>query len=565
VSISLVENEVQRFLSSEEPEVICISGHWGAGKTFTWKKFLKAAKGKIALKRYSYVSLFGVNSLDEFKYSIFENSVQSSDVDVEPSLKTVQSNATAVANYFGRKSLRFLQQIPLIKNYVGGLGPVWFLSVSETIVCVDDIERKGAGLSVRDVLGLVSQLKEQKRCKVCLILNDEAFVEKEELQDFQKYFEKTVDTTLRFAPSAAECARIAIDTSTTVGKMLAENCVVLDISNIRLIKRIERAALRIEPILVEFDEQVLAKTVRSLTLLGWSLYEPLRAPPADYLKRRAADLFSPKKRDPVSDREAAWNALLDAYGFFAMDEFDLALLDGLRDGLFDPSVTREHAAELDKAVQSGKSESSWTDAWRVYHESFADNQQQVLDTIHQAFIKDIQHRTPPDLNATVWLLKELGRPAQAAEILSQYVEIRGDNRGLFDLDNYPFLDRIDDPDVIQAFKDKFATFSDERDPAAVLLSVANKHGWSVEEISSLSTVSVDEYYTIFKSHEGELLRKMIEACLQFGRIEDAGSTNEISKRAKDALKRIGEESHINALRVKKYGVDVGVDRNDRAS
>src|ERR1019366_8753973 len=133
---TLVEAEIRRFLSTNEPEVVCISGRWGVGKTFAWNRYLKYAQknGTIALKRYSYVSLFGVNSLDELKYSIFENSVQSSEIGVEPSLETLHSNTAAAADRLGRKSLWFIQQIPLIKNYVGGLGPVWFLSVRKTIV-----------------------------------------------------------------------------------------------------------------------------------------------------------------------------------------------------------------------------------------------------------------------------------------------------------------------------------------------------------------------------------------------------------------------------------------------
>jgi hypothetical protein len=176
VSIALIESEIQRFLLAEEPEVLCISGHWGVGKTFAWNRFLSDAKIKatIGLKHYSYVSLFGVTSLDEFKYSIFENSLQSSEIGVEPSLDTLESNTAATAKRFGRKSLWFLQTVPLINNYIGGLGPVWFLSVKNTIICVDDIERRGDSLSIRDVLGLVSNLKEHKGCKVCLILNDEA-------------------------------------------------------------------------------------------------------------------------------------------------------------------------------------------------------------------------------------------------------------------------------------------------------------------------------------------------------------------------------------------------------
>ena len=48
-----------------------------------------------------------------------------------------------------------------------------FLSVRRQLVCLDDLERAGSGLSTRDVLGLTSSLKEDRRCKIVLLLNDE--------------------------------------------------------------------------------------------------------------------------------------------------------------------------------------------------------------------------------------------------------------------------------------------------------------------------------------------------------------------------------------------------------
>ena|ERR1700733_4280109 len=91
MSLDLIKNKVRRFLSSKEPEVICISGRWGVGKTFAWMMWLKDAQRRkeIALKNYSYVSLFGITSLDEFRYSIFENSVNSDEIGIQPSLETL--------------------------------------------------------------------------------------------------------------------------------------------------------------------------------------------------------------------------------------------------------------------------------------------------------------------------------------------------------------------------------------------------------------------------------------------------------------------------------------------
>jgi hypothetical protein len=450
MSIEIVKDQIRRFLSSDEPEVICISGRWGVGKTYAWNQYLKSAHDEagIALKRYSYVSLFGVNSLDELKYAIFENSVKSSDVGVELTLKALRSNTTAAAEQFVRKSLRVVKDTPLAGAYLGGLGPVWFSSVRETIVCIDDIERRGDNLAAREVLGLVSALKDQKKCKVALILNDEAL--ERDKSEFLKYYEKVVDASLKFAPSPVECARIALAGNTQLEKLLTEDCVVLGISNIRLIKRIERSVRQIEPMLRTFDEGVLKQAVHSLALLGWAVYAPGIAPSLEYIQRRSsgADIIRLEKDKPVPKEEAAWNALLNSYGFGGIDEFDLVLLDGVRDGFFDQSLVQKRGSKLNDEIKAATLGNSFLKAWEMYHDSFDDNQEEVLDAIYQAALEGARHVNLINLSGTVSIFKELGRPEQAAEILRHYISIHGEGRELFDLRNYPFASEVKDPDVI---------------------------------------------------------------------------------------------------------------------
>ncbi len=35
-STEAVKNEIERFLKSTDPEVLCITGEWGVGKTYTY-------------------------------------------------------------------------------------------------------------------------------------------------------------------------------------------------------------------------------------------------------------------------------------------------------------------------------------------------------------------------------------------------------------------------------------------------------------------------------------------------------------------------------------------------
>jgi hypothetical protein len=438
---------------------------------------------------------------------------------------------------------------------LGGLAPVWFSSVRANVVCIDDFERRGENLSVRSVLGLINNLKEVKKCKICLILNDEAL--EEDGAEFRKYLEKVVDTTLKFTPSAKDCARIALTEGSEISKLLGEYCVKLGISNIRVIKKIERSVWQVEPLVAEFDEQVLRQAVHSLTLLGWSAYEPTKAPSLNYLKKKGAiDFLSIDKKTPVPENEAAWNALLGTYEFGSMDDFDLALLEGIRDGYFDPSSVKEFGSKLDKKIKAGNLDASFNAAWRMYHDSFDDNQDQVLDAMYDSFFKGVQYITPMNMSSTVTLFKELGRETQAGEMLKYYIEARGSESQLFNLRKYQFADAVSDPDVIQAFKDKYATYKQKKSPAQILLGIADTHSWNQEDITTLSALPVDEYYKLFKATKGDL-RELISACLMFDTMLDATPDyQEVVKRAKEALKRIGQESQINTRRVKAYGVEI---------
>jgi Cdc6-like AAA superfamily ATPase len=80
MSVKVIHEEINRFLKSSDPEVLCIKGRWGVGKTFAWTRFIHEAIEISVLRDYSYVSLFGLNSLEDLRYSIFENTVPLEDL-----------------------------------------------------------------------------------------------------------------------------------------------------------------------------------------------------------------------------------------------------------------------------------------------------------------------------------------------------------------------------------------------------------------------------------------------------------------------------------------------------
>jgi Cdc6-like AAA superfamily ATPase len=174
MSIKLVSSEISRFLGSAEPEVLCITGRWGVGKTFAWNRYLRQAQEDkiVKLERYSYVSMFGRNSLDDVRTAIVENTVDSRVVGTKPDLTSFKSIAEQLSSRI--KNIPWLAGfVPSAAGYASSAYRVLFLMLKDQIVCIDDLERAGSGLGTMNILGLVTSLKVEKSCKVIIILNEE--------------------------------------------------------------------------------------------------------------------------------------------------------------------------------------------------------------------------------------------------------------------------------------------------------------------------------------------------------------------------------------------------------
>lgn len=561
--MDLVNREISKFLQSDKAEVLCIRGKWGVGKTYNWTKQIEEAKkaDKVALPRYSYVSLFGMNSLDELKSAIFENVVTltKNGGNLSPDLDTLDEWVSSNTVRFRKLNpvLQLIQKNEQVNKLIGknSITNLSFLAIRNQIICLDDLERRGGRLGIGDVLGLVSLLREQRNCKVSLILNDEALAGESKTK-FETHLEKVVDISLVYKPTASDLMSIALSHSDTLSQRVADLCSALGISNIRVIKRIERVVRAIQPMLANYDEEVFRQATSSLVLFCWSHDQPGEAPTLEFLTtKKAKRVFGLQKNEDLPDNEAAWNALLESYGFRWADDFDVVLIKGVRNGFFDPAEIDKHARELHEKAIATKADGSFEDAWRLYHDSFADNQDQVLDAIYASFMKNYRYITPLNLNGTVTLFKKLGRLGQAHEIIKQYVENRVEGRRFFDLEHYAFSSDITDPDIKKAFNEKCAKLKYERDVPAMLLVL--KEGLSDEVLSELAAAPVDEYRRAFQTTTGRELRKMLSEALQFDRIINASpEMKEISKRAREALKIIGAESPINACRVANFGVIV---------
>lgn len=236
MSLQIIQQHILEFLSSSEPEVLAISGAWGVGKTFAWNQELVNCRDDKALEfdKYSYVSLFGVNSLEVLKATLFENLIDSTLIGSDPSLKSLKDNTVSMSKSLGQKSLKQIKNLPFLKNASSVLDAMSYMYVSNSLICIDDLERKGNALTSKDILGIVSQLKEQKKCKIVLLLNEASISDS---SDYKEFKEKVIDKEITFNPTPSECIYLIIPNEFEWFETVRECAEILSLTNMRVISK----------------------------------------------------------------------------------------------------------------------------------------------------------------------------------------------------------------------------------------------------------------------------------------------------------------------------------------
>ena len=270
MSANDVRDALNGFLDSRQPTVMVLTGKWGRGKTFLWQQLLRSEVGRKALggRTYSYASLFGVETLAELRSAILASVVDATaeatdtagEAKQAPLKRLGESIKRTKAGQWLSQHINLKEDLPEILERVdlGGLMRAILLrGVQGYFVCIDDIERRGKGLRMRDVLGYIANLRDEQRCSVLLILNDDELSAKDK-KEFALLREKVFDHEVRYEPAPEECADLVFPVEDAAWAAVRANCVRLGVENIRILQRIRRTYERFEKALGSEVELVRA-------------------------------------------------------------------------------------------------------------------------------------------------------------------------------------------------------------------------------------------------------------------------------------------------------------------
>ncbi|WP_179959543.1 hypothetical protein [Pannonibacter tanglangensis] len=561
MSTEQVKNEIRRFLKAEDKLALCLSGKWGVGKTHTWDTLLTAAFKNDAVwpQRYAYVSLFGLENLSDVRRSVFENTVEAAAFRekerLEATLNSVSERLAQLSSKW-RAGLGMIRGIPVVADYAG-LVEAGFLDVRNQIVCFDDLERMSDSLDLKDVLGLISFLKEKKNCKVVLLLNSEA-LEGQNAEDFRVQLEKVIDINLTFAPTASEAVAIAVpDRTTLLTQMVAEYAAKLEITNIRTIFKLLRICGRLEEVLEGYDARIIKQAFHSACLFGFAIYQPTEAPSIDTIlkDRTYADLVG--DREEPTPKEIQHSELLTRYEFHTADGLDRVVFDCIHCGFFDEVSLRREADVLKGRLKLRDQDAAFSKVWDIYHGTFDDNADAFATQLKQSIRDNAAAISPADLSASIATLKKLNHGDGLDDLIKDYVDSRDDGKDFWAVDPVSWRFNIEDPDVIAAFAAKASVFADDRTLKGVATAIVRDGAWSEDTLEFIDKHTADDFYAAMKATKGEELRLIVKGLTYF---RNVGNANErmksISGKAVSALQRIGQESAINRLRVEKFSVVV---------
>jgi GTPase SAR1 family protein len=562
-----IEPSLKYLLSRPDPFICLIKGQWGVGKTFFIRKFVREHRAEIAKTNFSYVSLFGIASIDELVQAIFVNSVSTKTLDTK-TLDTTLSDTISSDEALSTRAKYLLDRAKPLLARAGGL-PIFGVNAMRgftlgtmahffnrnSLIVIDDLERHSATLPVRDILGVITQLKEERGCQIIIVMNEDALKKDDGDAPYFETKEKVIDRELTFEPTVDEAIAIGLSDYQRKNQFAAEHCRKLKIANIRTIQKIDSALRQLRDVLSglnltapePFDQQLQSSGV----LAVWTYWE------------RIIDIDDLEKLEPgdstvalmeealprLSDKQKDLYQRVRDYGYAYSDDTDKMIIRFIKSGVIDSDEMRLRVQENDAALENRRKNEAIERAWEVYR-TLKVNPDEVVTALYEAHVAGIEEAQTAMVAPAVWVMRELGHEDKADDLTDKFFK-RAAPIGSYS--SYPFHEMIADSKFVERWKTETEKeVSDERDLDTTITSFYSEKTSIMDDIKRLAQFTADDFYEWFSSTDNPRVFTIAKA---LSRIEYRlplviTETEKVEADVMAALRRIADESKINQIRLR---------------
>lgn len=562
-----IENALHRFVTSREPAAIALQGKWGLGKTYFWRRrIVDPYLAKPWRKKYSYVSLFGVGSLADLKVAIYQ-ATKEFDYDLrhkwwrfihprwlwwkaQPYLPAALESA----------------RVPHIRNGLAkSYDALSYYFVKDRLICFDDIERRGSGLSLLDVLGLVSQLVEQRSCRVVVILNTGALTPTDQVI-WDGHKEKVFHVEMTYAPTLLQSIELGLDGSKDERWYReAHDCLrILRVSNIRVIQRTRHFIKAAIDALGDraLRNETIHQIARAVTLMVFAHSGRAEgAPPLDFVMQSGPfdlTMYSMSDKKDKSDEELRWMQLVSDYNLYVGAELDQALCRMVVAGYPDPGDLIQAIDLFENDAQRQADKDAMQSAWRLYHGTLHENADELANALEAAWprVSDVDHIN--SLESLARLLRKLGRPETATTYIREWVDQRtGDRIEELTFDHTHMFGPLKDPELLAAIKTAYEAKRPTLPLADAIEMMGSSQGVVDEAVMAFAEASPCDIARALTDHPSSFLSRSIKNTLQLGDHPQKPSWATARTNIRQALQEIARRSPLSADRMSNmFGIKV---------
>ncbi|MEC5127122.1 hypothetical protein VSU19_10205 [Verrucomicrobiales bacterium BCK34] len=225
---------LRSFFSDRHAGLFVLKGKYGSGKSyFLREQILEQKEFREKFSFLSYTSVFGVNDIK----SLNEVAVGSTEPgSLKLKAKWIEKGVTALFGILGN-------WVPFLKGInVSATSAIWAIARrAGLLLVIDDVDRKGKGLSLEELIGFANSLVEHSQANVraIIVVNEDELGEEKEMWD--KLREKFIDAEFAFNPSPTELANHFVKSE--LSKVIGEIHSAFKSPNIRTMLKIESKVL----------------------------------------------------------------------------------------------------------------------------------------------------------------------------------------------------------------------------------------------------------------------------------------------------------------------------------
>lgn len=524
-----IDKCLTQFLKDDKLRVVALKGDWGIGKTYFWRNFFKSVKNELNFRAYSYISLFGVQEIGDLRRQVFsnfemlgKNSLSNQTIEKIKPIKELLKSVD-IPYFNSSKPINDLIESKFIENF---------------LICVDDLERKEKTVSGSSVLGFISQLKEEKSCKIILIYNDQELDEETQKQ-INEYREKVIDLELTYHPTIDE--NLAIIWAEGYPNCVRDIFHAIELNNIRVMQRVKWS-------LDYFSQEIRTKYPnlyssfeRKCVILTVVYHAFSKHISVDEALMPSYSTFLPSQGRSNKSHFDILKKLK-----YLPEEQDQIIFKYLVDGYVDLTLFEDLLHSKNKQYRLNDVNENYREIWQKYDSNFVVSQEEFIRLQSDFLKKHIRDLNVSDVAEAVKFINKLDPSINLEPLLSESIELfitklnKSDQRNLSTL-------RMD-PEIISRIEEKLAIETQDYSIAELFFKLAGSDSWHRGDIKHLLKYSEEDFLTWITTEQS--LNVIDLLIIFFRRFGDQNEDEKIVvSTVRKALDKVKERSPLDKYRV----------------